>query len=112
MREFASAFYHSQAWLRCRESYLKSKHYVCERCGGLAKIVHHKVYLTPGNIDDPTITLNWDNLEALCQDCHNAEHMCSQPICADGLKFDTNGNLVQTPRVCKWSARSDDRPGP
>ena len=58
---------------------MKSRAYLCERCmqeGRYkpAEIVHHKVYLTPENINNPAITLNWDNLEALCRDCHEAEH--------------------------------------
>lgn len=36
--------------------------------------VHHKKHLTPKNINDPEITLNWDNLELLCLDCHRKEH--------------------------------------
>lgn len=36
--------------------------------------MHHKKHLTPKNINDPEITLNWDNLELLCLDCHQKEH--------------------------------------
>ena len=35
--------------------------------------MHHKIYLTPQNINDPAVTLAEDNLELLCQDCHNKE---------------------------------------
>ena len=52
---------------------------LCERC--LAKgmyvpavIVHHKEWLTPENISDPNVTLNFGNLEALCRECHEEEH--------------------------------------
>ena len=38
------------------------------------EIVHHKIELTPENIDDPGITLNWDNLELLCRFCHSEVH--------------------------------------
>ena len=38
------------------------------------EIVHHKTELTPDNIDDPNITLNWDNLELLCRFCHAEVH--------------------------------------
>ena len=82
MKEYSEAakqFYKSQAWIKCRESYIASVGGLCERC--LAKglivpgyIVHHKCYLTPQNILDPSITLNFSNLEYLCQDCHNKEH--------------------------------------
>lgn len=52
---------------------------LCERCRkkGLivpGEIVHHKVYISPDNINDPAITLNPDNLELLCRDCHAEEH--------------------------------------
>lgn len=36
--------------------------------------VHHKIRLTPKNVRDPSIALNWDNLELLCKDCHIKEH--------------------------------------
>ena len=36
--------------------------------------MHHKVRLTVDNIHDPMITLNFDNLELLCRECHAAEH--------------------------------------
>lgn len=37
--------------------------------------VHHKIVLTPENINDPTVTLNWDNLVLLCDKCHKAQHV-------------------------------------
>lgn len=75
MREFARDFYKSQAWLKCSRGFMQSKNYICERCGAPAKICHHKKYLTPDNIQNPLVSLNWDNLECLCQECHNIEHM-------------------------------------
>ena len=83
MKEYARGFYSSKAWKDCRRAYAKSKGGLCERCliKGQYKpgeIVHHKVYLSPENINDPDVTLNWDNLELVCRDCHAQEH--------DGLK--------------------------
>lgn len=92
-QDYAKAFYNSEAWAKCRDGFLQSKHYICERCGGLATIAHHKKHITPQNINDPDITLNWDNLMAICIKCHNAIHG-SEP-CADGLMFDNNGNLCK-----------------
>lgn len=79
MKDYAKTFYSSKAWKECREAYKKSKGRLCERClaKGLivpAEIVHHKIYIGPENIGDPRVTLNWDNLEALCRDCHADEH--------------------------------------
>lgn len=36
--------------------------------------MHHKVKLTPENVNNPDIALNWDNLELLCKKCHLEEH--------------------------------------
>lgn len=51
---------------------------VCSKCGGVFDISelrpHHKVELTLDNIDDVNVTLNPDNIEVLCHDCHNAAH--------------------------------------
>ena len=33
-------------------------------------IVHHKVWLTPQNIDDPDVALNPANFLYVCHDCH------------------------------------------
>ena len=71
--------YGSKAWKDCRESYMKSVQYLCERClkNGLnvpADVVHHKIRITPQNVNNPNIALNFANLEALCVNCHAAEH--------------------------------------
>lgn len=78
-RVFAEGFYKSRRWQETRAAYIASVGGLCERClkKGLyhpAVIVHHKVYITPDNIHNPEITLNWDNLEALCRRCHEDEH--------------------------------------
>jgi 5-methylcytosine-specific restriction endonuclease McrA len=57
-------------------------------------MVHHKKHLTPGNIHDPAIALDWNNLEALCIDCHNKEHN-SKECCDAELTFDAAGNLIK-----------------
>ena len=79
MKDYAERFYKSQAWQQCRAAYASERRGLCERC--LARgvfspgeIVHHKIHLTPENISDPTITLNFDNLELLCRLCHADEH--------------------------------------
>lgn len=81
--EIQKAFYNSKAWQRCRSEYLSSVGGLCERCEkkGIirpAKIVHHKEYIDVTNVTDPMILLSFDNLEALCMDCHNAEHFKSR----------------------------------
>ena len=79
MKEYAKGFYKSKAWQRTRAAYLKSVGGLCEPCleRGLyspAEIVHHKTHITPKNITDPEITLNWDNLQAVCRSCHERIH--------------------------------------
>lgn len=75
---FADAFYSSREWRRCRTAYAKRQIY-CERCEKLGLTVpgtevHHKIRLTPDNIKDPSVALNWENLELLCEQCHDEEH--------------------------------------
>ena len=90
-KDYAKGFYNSRAWKRTQAAYMESRHYVCERCGGMARIVHHIKYITPVNISQPEIALDWDNLEALCIDCHNQEHMGSGGSLA---VFDADGNMI------------------
>ena len=94
-REFAKAFYKSDAWRSCRASYIKSVAGLCEEClaRGLytpGKVVHHKQHITPENINDPSITLSWTNLKLLCQNCHAKEHRSE----AERYRFDENGNII------------------
>ena len=79
MKEFAEAFYTSNAWKECRNTYRKMVGGLCERClrDGIVtagEIVHHKIHLTPMNINEPDVTLNFKNLELLCRECHAAVH--------------------------------------
>lgn len=92
-KEWAEPFYKSKAWRKCRHAYFIYRHGLCERCGRPGDIVHHKIHLNPSNINNPNVTLNFDNLELLCIDCHNKEHSTKSPV-ADGLMFDEEGNLV------------------
>lgn len=78
-REFAKRFYSSKAWQSCRNEYMQRVHYLCENClrKGIykpAEIVHHKIELDPINIENPEISLCFDNLEAVCRDCHDEYH--------------------------------------
>lgn len=95
-KDWAIGFYKSKAWQDCRESFIKSKFGICERCERPGDIVHHKEYLTPNNINNLDVTLKWDNLELLCQDCHNKEHHSNDwDVTRDGLVFNEYGELVE-----------------
>ena len=79
MQKWAETFYKSAAWKHCRDGYAASVGGLCERCLEHGRytpgvIVHHKVMLTPDNINDPAVTLNWANLELVCRDCHADLH--------------------------------------
>ena len=78
-KRFSDSFYSSQAWRKCANAYKRSVGGLCEKCRrrgriNVAEEVHHKIHLTPENINRPEITLNWKNLIALCKDCHKKEH--------------------------------------
>lgn len=100
-REFARGFYKSKAWKKTRKAYFESVHGLCERCRerGVVKageIVHHKQHLEPRNINDPSVTLSFTNLELLCRDCHAAEHPeIYGEVIEQRVAFDENGNLVR-----------------
>lgn len=99
---FARAFYRSKAWKHTRYAYFKFAHGLCERCmerGTLSKgeIVHHKEHLTPENINDPDISLGFDNLELLCRACHAEVHpeiYGRDEIASSRVAFDENGDLI------------------
>ncbi|MEY8381966.1 hypothetical protein AALG83_02190 [Christensenellaceae bacterium 44-20] len=98
-REFAKAFYHSSAWLKCRGAYIRERIAIdggmCQRCHIVpGYIVHHKVWLTPDNISNPDVTLNKENLEYVCLVCHNK---IEQGECESGYRFDEMGQLVPIP---------------
>ncbi len=78
-KPFAKQFYHSQTWKQCRDAYAQSVGYLCENCikHGIYKpgiIVHHIEELTPLNIENPEVTLNYKNLKLVCRECHAKEH--------------------------------------
>lgn len=79
MKEYAKRFYKSKAWQKCRVAYAKSVGGLCEIClsNGVytpGEIVHHKNHISPETIDDPTVTLDWRNLELVCRECHRKLH--------------------------------------
>ena len=61
MKDYARTLYSSTAWKKCRAAYTRSVGGLCERCRakGLivpGVIVHHKIYISPDNVGDPTVT--------------------------------------------------------
>ena len=76
---YLNRLYKTQAWKRCRRTYLSKVHGLCECC--LAKgiyrpadIVHHKIFLTEENARDPEVVFAFKNLIAVCRQCHEEIH--------------------------------------
>lgn len=78
---------------------------MCERCQkefeegkrslkdiNIGSTVHHKRHITPKNINDPRVTLSWDNLEVLCDEHHAIEHR-GKP---KRYRYDKDGNIIPT----------------
>ena len=102
-------FYNSKAWKTVRKNVWIRQQLLCARCykpvyvDGISSwlpkeqrrtgIVHHKIYLDNTNVSDPNVTLNQDNLEGICKECHEKEHHQNISTRNDYL-FDENGNLL------------------
>lgn len=100
--EWATRFYTTIHWIRCRDGYRKYRRGLCEEClkKGIIKAgteVHHKIPLTIDNVRDPNIALNWDNLSLLCPECHQEIH---RQLRENGeqmhrrFKVDGNGKVI------------------
>ena len=100
-----SGFYSGKAWRRVSAAYMSSKSYICERCGAPAVICHHKTWLNAENVHDPTISLNPERLEALCLECHNAEHGSRHDVAV----FDSAGELVEVKESAQTKQYQRDR---
>ena len=83
-------FYKSSAWKAARQIKFQDKNGKCERCHRVGEEVHHKIRLTPANVIDPLVSVNQNNLELLCKDCHNKEH----GRFTKEKEFDDEGNLI------------------
>jgi len=103
MKEFARKFYFSKAWQECRDGYINQRKGIdggmCEECHSeLGYIVHHRKHLTPQNITDPEIALNWSNLEFVCKNCHDILHgHCNQQKNPSRVWFDAMGQAHEAP---------------
>lgn len=90
------SFYNSQRWRKLRQFIIIRAGGICEICNvEKASIADHIEEVTDDNVNDPNIVWNPDNLQAVCQDCHNRKHHGNGSAVADGLMFDGDGNLIQ-----------------
>ena len=74
------AVYNTNFWRKLRLEYLRLNP-LCELCNSRGKVtaaseVHHIIPIsTGGNINEKkTLGYDWNNLKALCSECHKAEH--------------------------------------
>lgn len=93
-RSIPVSFYKSSAWVQCRHAYMLKQNYICECCGDVGTICHHKIHLNADNYQDPSISLNHDLLMCVCQTCHNRIHSVT-PAIRNGLAFDEKGNIIK-----------------
>lgn len=100
VQAWAERFYNSGAWHRCRTGYIRERIGIdggrCEACGeAQGYIVHHKIALTPENVADPDVALNWGNLQYVCKNCHDRfeGHGLSRGA-APCVVFDASGQPV------------------
>ena len=97
-KDFSRAFYKSAAWKETREFIFNRDKGLCQDCLNKGMItpgkeVHHKIFLTADNINQPQITLCADNLILLCKECHSNRHN-KREVTAEGLVFNEKGELI------------------
>ena len=100
---WAKKFYESKAWKDTRESVMRDEHYICRKCNGIngsAEIVHHIIWLTRKNINDPNITLNRSNLIPVCRICHAIIHEGISST-VEGIAFNEEGELYEDKSIYK-----------
>lgn len=64
---------------------------ICQMCKTLILgryAVHHIIHITMHNIDDTNITLNPNNLELLCAECHNKRHKRKEKKLERGINLE------------------------
>ncbi|MBO6303879.1 MAG: HNH endonuclease [Selenomonadaceae bacterium] len=77
---WAAKFYNSKEWKDLRGQLIVAAKYTCQKCGknlvlNPSRLVgHHKIKLDPKNILDVNISLNPQNIEIICKECHDEEH--------------------------------------
>ena len=102
-KDFAKSFYASKAWTKLRQKVVEDNFYICSKCHKAFEsrdlIVHHVAELTPLNINDPSVTLNYKNLILVCRDCHNEIHgYYTEGETENKFTYDDDGNIVDVVR--------------
>ncbi len=90
-------FYHTTQWMKCWAAFVALNHGKCQICGKRGNLVNQWTHLNEENVDDPYISLNFDNLELLCRDCHNkihADHDSGREDKPTLVEFIPDGNVI------------------
>ena len=92
----AKRFYNSSQWRKCRASYISTvPGGLCEHCQhSMGYIVDHIQEINIHNINDPDITLNHNNLQYLCLECHNTKTFRKYNAIREGFTFNDDGELI------------------
>lgn len=93
-------FYKSMAWRRARDAYIQYRKAIdggiCEVCGQeIGKIVHHKIWLNDINVNDPEISLSFNNFRYECQTCHNKEKDPEKNRTQGRCNYGPNGEIIR-----------------
>lgn len=98
-KAYAKRFYNSKAWQRCRETFIMSRipidGGICQACKDKpGYIVDHIQEISADNINNTDITLNHNNLQYLCLECHNRKTFGKHKAIEDGVMFNEEGDLI------------------
>lgn len=82
MRKLRAQAYNNTAWRKMRDTYMK-EHPICEECLKKGKVtpaedIHHRKSPFRGGEVNYGLLLDYDNLMALCKDCHGEIHAKQQ----------------------------------
>lgn len=78
MQQLRAEAYNNRAWRKMRDTYMH-EHPCCEKCLEKGKVkpaedIHHKVSPFKGGEVNYNLLLDYDNLMAVCKECHGEIH--------------------------------------
>lgn len=88
-------FYATRLWKDTRQQVLHDALFTCADCNSRASEVHHVTALTEANVDDWNISLNPNNLLALCTSCHSKRTNGYTGDVGEQYRFNEYGEVVK-----------------
>lgn len=94
-KKYAKKFYNSKQWKDTRASYIAHRQSVdgamCEYCHDVpGYILDHVIEITQNNMDNPEITLSFNNFKYSCLNCHNTKTFGT----LSKYKFNSDGEII------------------